>query len=274
MEEFEDLKRTVANMMSNREVSEDVIKIISEIRPKILEIYRTRRLDTESIQEYVYSQFEVLKASIRDTSKNKNEQDFQEVMFMLDTIKRQEEEKVENSKKENGLNAIIFDDDDDRQVDEEQDERIQVQMNKSRIESASFDNRKPIERIAVELEDYIKSVRNMGTRTLGDRGVSERTIDEIYLEMTELVRKCESYSIEKICPVLDDTDKEMLKEIANQYEMYEEKKNRSKTKHQEFAEGLNAGMSLEEQHKNALEFEENANSNDKSRKALPDHVID
>lgn len=168
-----------------------------------------------------------------------------------------------------------------RKVEEK--ETINEQMYKQEIQEVNFEDGRHSMRITDIVKDALKDIQNRQNGILDARGYSYDRIEQINEHINAYIRDFEMRQGDNIRYSIEEDKKELISQVMKEYEEYiqydkseEEKKEQSKDEKEEFKEGLNAGISLEEQHEfvekriNKEQVEQNKES---EREDLPGDVI-
>ena len=145
------------------------------------------------------------------------------------------------------------------------------------------------------LREGLMDIRSRQNSILDARGFSQRRIEQINAEAVQFIREYISTHQEEVVQMYRDDDKQLKQDLVSQFEMYlqdkqtEEKRENDKneqetgeakmseSKEQDFRDYMSAGISLEEQKRNADEFaiqqEENKDKEPKQTSVLRDDYI-
>lgn len=242
MDEFEELKRKLMNKVNNKEMPKEVIQIINDIYKKMMQITQRTGISNRKVEEVISENNRLLNRKVNNNIANaRKESQLEEMNYILNGMQRNLEE-IEES-----------------QLNEEQREEENNksrQRNISTFEEMDMNSSKDVDGIVNLLDENVREVRSVIRRVLASRGVSEDKLDQVRNEFSRVIHYIQSKVPGELMRILREEDKRTIDEIITDYEEYEEfrAQKKNKTKHEQFADSLDAGISLEEQHEFSNEF--------------------
>lgn len=164
-------------------------------------------------------------------------------------------------------------------------ERKRKQENhKKGISEIGTDDKRITVKITNVMQDYLKNVQLAQNRILEANGFSMDRIEFIQQNINGFIRYFVNKNEKKIGKILEEDSNSLKEQLLNEYEQFllqnrkeENLEAKNKTKREEFVEGLDSGISLEEQRDFSREHnkkEKLEGKQEKSVQALPDNVIE
>ena len=261
MEEFEELKRKLMNKVQNKEMPEEVTQIINDVYEKIMQIIQMNGVSNATVKKVISDSNKLLNQKVNNNIANerKNSQ-LEQLNYILIGIKT-DLEKTEKT-----------------QLNDEQEEEENNRVNQRHIssfEGMDMNSTKDVSKIVDSLDESVREVRSAIRQVIRSRGVPEDKIEEVYHEFSRVIHNVQSKVPEELMRVLKEQDESTICEIIETYEEYEAFKaqKRNKTKHEQFADKYDAGISLEEQNENAKRFIENVITSEPDEKSLPNDIL-
>ncbi len=254
MDDFEELKRSILSILANNEIPVEVIKQIDKIQQNLMGIYDNFNANNSGIQEYTQSNFNILKFRVNTINNIRKDEQLQELMAILRTAQNKLEENQN------------MQEDEKRKFDEQ---------NKDQISQMDMHNKKMVNYLISEIQNCIQSVKSMANRSLDVRQTDMRKIEDINYEVRNLMSRMEVQDVEEFEQILQSDDKNLVRRLINRYEQYQEYEARkNKTKRQQFVEGLDVNISLEEQKNTSDELiRKSKGEKEKNIKDLPSDLI-
>ncbi len=254
MDDFEELKRSILSILANNEIPVEVIKKIDKIQQKLMGIYDSFNANNSGIQEYTRSNFNILKFRVNTINNIRKDEQLQELTAIL----RAAQNKLEENQN--------MQEDEKKKFDEQ---------NKDQISQMDMHNKKMVNYLISEIQNCIQSVKSMANRSLDVRQTDMRKIEDINYEVRNLMSRMEVQDVEEFEQILQSDDKNLVRRLINRYEQYQEHEARkNKTKRQQFVEGLDANISLEDQKNTSDELiRKSKDEKEKNIKDLPSDLI-
>lgn len=264
MEAFENLKRRLLLEVSNREeIPADVTKMIKEAVIKLEQLYQRNGTINGSIEQYMEGTIQEVNAHL----KNRYGEDRRTMHFT-----------------------------DAQQILNDIEKGVYTRNNIEYAEIGSSEQQRDMADKTCELlREGLMDIRSRQNSILDARGFSQGRIEQINAEAVQFIREYISTHQEEVVQMYRDDDKQLKQDLVSQFEMYlqdkqtEEKRENDKneqetgeakmseSKEQDFRDSMSAGISLEEQKRNADEFaiqqEENKDKEPKQTSVLRDDYI-
>ena len=243
------MKRKMISNISNKEdIPEETIAIIKNAFDGLEQIYEEMNCNNQSIQEYLRGSFEQVKSYVtKEIGENRKDKQFEQVQYMLKEIER------------NVLEGI------------EEEQRPRTEENISRLENESSKN---TTRILEYIEDALRDVQSRQNSILNARGYSEEQIYEIQAQAKRFILQFQNRNDERIYETLGQDDNKFKKQFLDEYELFVQQYEKTKTKENSFKEGIanyEGKQSLEEQRKFS---EEIMNKKKEEEKQEPETTLD
>ena len=245
MEEFEELRGNIIRKIEYKEeIPVEIVNMIRNILQEVSKIYDKYHCNNSEIQRYLEGKYDEIRMYLKkNISKERKEEKLEKTMFILNTIKKEIEEN------EQGANE---------------------KKHKEELSTIESDNRVSTAKVIDIVTDSILNIQSRQNKILDARGFSDNRIEEVSQEVRGFIRYFQNRNKEKIYELFAQDDNSIQNELVQLYEDYVT--TRKKDKREEFRESLDANISLEEQHKFAMEKVEEANNKqqeEKSEQALP-----
>lgn len=264
MQEMEELKRKMMTVIECREVipkeTERMIQTIFERLKQVYEKLNCKYAATENYIDGIYNQLKII-LSQNIVESHKEEQRTQ-VMQILN--------KIENDME----NADMLAD---------------TKFGREQFVLMKGENEAVTEKIIDLLKDSMTEVKTGQGGILSREGYSMDRIQQIEDVVQKSMRKFIDENREKISIAFQKDEESLKKQLLREYEEYllqnrqkEEMEQVNKSKREEFAEGLDSGISLEEQRDFAIQhtkgiedgLEQEQETRQKLVEGLPDNVIE
>lgn len=231
MNNFEELKRSMMSKILNREeMPEDVIKAVRGAFDNISEIYAEYGCNNSTIAEYMDGELkEVEKYLDSNVGEGRRDDQLDQLRTVLHRMERRLEETVDGEEKQ-------------KDEEKDRDELSQIGNNNVRL----------TQRVLDVVSEALMNVRSRQNKILDARGYSGDRIMQIQEEVTAFIKSFENRNGESICEMFKQDEQGLRKELLSEYEEYltQNKSDASK----KFRDSMNAGISLEDQHKAATDF--------------------
>lgn len=271
MERLEELKRKMLAKTFYREgIPEEVTEVIKEAFDGILNRYKELHCNNLSIQEYIQGNLEYAKSCvIKNLGEKRKESQAEQVQSIIHGMERELEDLDESL----------------------EDEKRSQERHKEEISQIEPEDEKVKERIIEIVEDALRNVQSKQNRILDARGFSIDRIEQIGQYAQEFIGYFVSRNEKRVYEILETDNNSLKEQLLSEYEEYllqnkkeeEEKETEpdKKSKREEFVEGLDGGITLEEQRdfsmeqkrKMEKELEQKKEEQGKQVEALPSDVI-
>lgn len=259
VEMIEELKRKIFRKIENREaIPEEIKAIIEKSFANLEELYQKIGCNNETIKEYIEETKEEVEAAINSNGENRKNIQFEEFQVILNRMQRKVEEQ----------------------------ESIDNNMSRQEIEEVDFRDNEHSNRIIDIVNDALRDIQNRQNYILDSRGYSYERIEQINEYVNSYIGNVGIQQEENIKYYMKEDKQELISQIMQEYEDYiqyekseEEKKEQPNNEKEEFREGLNAGISLEEQHEfiekrmNEEQMEQNEQNKENETKDLPGDLL-
>lgn len=265
MERIEELKKEMMARTFYREgMPEEVIKVVQEAFDGIKNQYKELHCNNSSIQEYIEGNLAYVKSYLETTlGEERKERQMEQVQLVTMRMKKELED-----------------------VDISLEDKKRKQENHKRgISEIGTDDKRITVKITGVMQEYLKNVQSAQNRILGANGFSMDRIEFIQQNIHGFIRYFINKNEKRIGKILEEDSNSLKEQLLNEYEQFllqsgkEEKlETTNKSRREEFVEGLDSGISLEEQRdfsreqNNEKRLEERQGG--KSAQALPDNVIE
>lgn len=246
MERLEELKREMlAKTFYREDIPEEVTEVIQEAFDGILDRYKKLHCNNLNIQEYIEGKLAEVESDITKKlgEKRKNSQ-MEQVQFIIHGMERELEDLDESL----------------------EDEKRSQERHKEEIRQIEPEDEKVKERIIEIVEDALTNVQSAQNRILDANGFSMDRIEQIRQNVREFIQEFVSINRGdkgKIYEILRNDNTALSEQLLSIYKNYllqdrsTEEKNEigqdKKSKREEFVEGLDGGITLEEQRAFSLE---------------------
>ncbi len=226
---FEELRREMINTISYREgIPDDIQRIVKNVFEQLTTIFDEYRCNNSTIEMFCDSEFSQIKSTLNNAGMKRIDSQLEQLTDVLNSVQRDLEQGYSNDE----LRA---------RGDIHMDELAQIGKNNSRTIDIVLDG----------LDEALRNIRLRQTRILEDRGFSERQIDEINEEITDLARRVHRRD-EEMEDIFDIDADNLQDKLKQKYNLFLSEA--TKSKEDSFRESLYAGISLEEQSENAKQF--------------------
>lgn len=250
MEKFEELKKDILKSIEYREdIPIEIVSMTKKILLEVSNIYDKFNCNDSAIQQYLEGKFDEIKKYLSvDIGKKRKNEKLEQVGFILRKISKEMEEINQESNRKRYENEFLT------------------------VES---NNRLSTNRVLGLITDSILNIQSRQNKILDARGFSDQRINQINQEVRAFIRFVQSKNEEKIYELFVQDDKYIQNKLIKLYEDY--LISTKKDKREEFLESVDAKISLEEQHKFAVEKVEEVNNKqqeEKSENALRSDYIE
>lgn len=264
MQEMEELKRKMMKEIERREVipkeTEKMIQTIFDRLKQVYEKLNCKYVATENYIDGIYNQFEIILS--QNIGESRKEEQKTQVMQILNKI-------------ENDMENV--------------DMLVDTKFGREQFVLMKGENEAVTEKIIELLKDSMTEVKTGQGGILFREGYNMDRIQQIEDVVQKSMRKFIDENREKISIAFQKDEESLKKQLLREYEEYllqnrqkEEMEQEEKSRREEFAEGLDSGISLEEQRDFAIqhtkgmgdELEQKQETKQKQVEGLPDNVIE
>ena len=265
IERREKLKKAMMARTFYREgMPEEVMGVLQEAFEEIGNKYKELHCSNASIQEYIEGNLAYVKSYLETTlGEERKERQMEQVQLVTMRMKKELED-----------------------VDISLEDKKRKQENhKKEISEIATDDKRITVKIMDVMQEYLNSVQSAQNRILAANEFSMDRIEFIQQNIHEFIRYFINKNEKRIGEILEEDSTSLKEQLLNEYEQFllqsgkEEKiETTNKSRREEFVEGLDSGISLEEQRdfsrkqNNEKRLEERQGG--KSVRALPDDVIE
>lgn len=221
---------------------EEIVNVVVEKFNTLRDIFAQNGVNPQIIDEYMDGNLSMIKAQIRGLYDTRKADILDQVDFIIKKIHTQMEETPEQQ--------------------EPEEKRRMEQRNIDEMSLIETDNNAYARRIAGELADSIADIRSHANRVLDSRGIDMQTMENLLEDIRLYINRAEESSGEEIDGMLDEDRNKTITRLTSQYEAALEEIKQIENKKEEqseekaFRNSLDAGISLEEQNKFAVQWAE------------------
>lgn len=250
-----ELQRDMTSMIQRRELPPEVMQVLKETYKRIEEIVTRYNSNPQNTLDYVMSNMAHVKQSAKRIHHKAIEEKSQGIQLLCKGIKSSLENKLEN----------------------------QSQIVKGHIENiASSRGSNNAEKINDNIEEWIRDSAQRANRILASRGADRRTIEAQNDEFRMMIRRMSSRNIDRLNEALINDDKQVLSELLQRYEEYEDEVKINETRNSDrgdFVNELKEGAPTPEQqadfaNKRREDEEKMRENGNLPEQQLPDNVIE
>lgn len=236
-EKMEELKTAMLRKTFYRDgIPEEIINIVREAFEGLLNRYDNLACNNLNIQQYMEGNIQAVKSYINENlGERRKEYQLEQVQGIVRKLERDLEQSEEELNKE------------------------KEEQNKEQINEIDSKNQEMTDKIMQSLEESLRDVQLSQNRILDSNGFSMDRIDQINQNAQGFIRDFIKRNEEKVYGILEKDSTALKNDLLNEYEQYtlqngfdyrtdeKQKEQNEKSKRQEFLEGLDSGISLEEQ---------------------------
>ncbi len=239
---FEELKRSMLKTVEYRDgMPKEIENMVKKVFVELGTIFDEYNCNSSTIEMFCEGEFGEIKSVLNKTGQRRIESQEDQLNEILSVVRRDLESGYSNDELKSRINR-----------------------HREGIEEIGRNDSRTIDIVLGEIDQALGNIRRRQTMILGNRGFSERRIDEINEEMINLARRVQRQDTQMEEIFARDV-KTLHRKLQEKYDLF--LADATKDKKAEFRKSLYGGISLEEQSENAKQFIDDVNENKKKTKA-------